>query len=420
MFPDAVTGKIDDAQVEFTLATKFPYYRKLNVQQKELFRERLQDLLSIKKFVPRQEMIMTDEVRILIAACASQLTLGLQNIRFSQFEYILVYPQEYQNPITKNYHRGETNLAGFMCLSWKDILLGISNEHDNFNLGLHEFSHALRLNSFKGGSEDPFFDGYFSKVIATGVDEYYRVKNGKPSIFRKYAGSNLHEFFPVIVEHWFENPEQFKEHHPDLYKRLCILLNQEVSENNVKLDLREQLLRENTYNLVAGNTQLVVRPTIKSNLLSMVLIGIVVFLACVALNNAGWVPFGIVLLIIAAFLVLRFLSRYNEVVFYADGFTIRKMYEKSTYSYSYNTMMAATLVEAMDDEEKVTPLGYANELAVEYLNKHKEFVRIDVSCKINLDDVSSLRQLLLRHQVNVLLNGFYTFAEKGTKPSSKN
>ena len=46
------------------------------------------------------------------------------------------------------------------------------------------------------------------------------------SYLRSYAFSNMHEFWAVSVEAFFENPEGLKENMPDLYEALSHVLNQ--------------------------------------------------------------------------------------------------------------------------------------------------------------------------------------------------
>ena len=47
------------------------------------------------------------------------------------------------------------------------------------------------------------------------------------SYLRSYAFSNLHEFWAVSVEAFFENPKGLKQNMPDLYIALCRVLNQD-------------------------------------------------------------------------------------------------------------------------------------------------------------------------------------------------
>lgn len=53
--------------------------------------------------------------------------------------------------------------------------------------------------------------------------------NEGPQFFRDYAKSNIHEFWAVCVEHFFEAPIQFKEHLPELYYAMCKVLNQDMA-----------------------------------------------------------------------------------------------------------------------------------------------------------------------------------------------
>ncbi|MFZ6013111.1 MAG: zinc-dependent peptidase [Bacteroidota bacterium] len=47
------------------------------------------------------------------------------------------------------------------------------------------------------------------------------------NFFRPYACTNVHEFFAVSVENFFERPAQFKNELPELYDILTQLLKQD-------------------------------------------------------------------------------------------------------------------------------------------------------------------------------------------------
>ena len=54
--------------------------------------------------------------------------------------------------------------------------------------------------------------------------------NKGPQFLRDYAKSNIHEFWAVCVEHFFEAPVQFKEQLPELYIAMCNVLNQDMAQ----------------------------------------------------------------------------------------------------------------------------------------------------------------------------------------------
>ncbi len=188
--------------------------------------------------------MITSDVSIQIAASAVQVTFGLETWDYSHFSQILVYPSEYKNPKTGNMHKGETNLGGFMCFSWKDFVSGNEIPDDKINLGLHEFGHALRFNGINGAATDYFFEHYFKRWLACAVKDYSKLREGQLSIFRKYGAVNINEFFSVVIETFFEKPAQFKLTFPELYTQTSILLNQTFLEDgSIKLNCREQLLQ---------------------------------------------------------------------------------------------------------------------------------------------------------------------------------
>ncbi len=143
-------------------------------------------------------------------------------------------------------HKGETNLGGFMCFSWKDFQLGNQTPDDKINLGLHEFGHALRFNGVSGDETDYFFENYFKRWLACAAREFTRMRKGYPSILRKYGSVNINEFFSVVVETFFEKPQEFKAHLPELYNHTSIILNQTfLDDGSVELKCREKLIQLN-------------------------------------------------------------------------------------------------------------------------------------------------------------------------------
>jgi hypothetical protein len=65
------------------------------------------------------------------------------------FDKIIIYPQPYFSTITQEYHK--ENLTGMKFgVFLENFQEGFSNENDNLNLGLHEFSHSLYFHGLKG------------------------------------------------------------------------------------------------------------------------------------------------------------------------------------------------------------------------------------------------------------------------------
>lgn len=242
-FTEYIQSPIAKGIIQNELEHSFIYFKNLDAHLKERFVERSSIFIEQKKFVARQHLDMTDTIRIIISACAVQVTFGLDTFTLDTFEYVVIYPDVYESPITKKMHKGETNLNGFICLSWKHVLAGLKNPSDNYNLGIHEWTHALRFNGINYDQTDYFFDGYINKWVANAMHEFSLLKKGKPSIFRRYGAANIHEFLSVCTEHFFESPDEFKLKAPDLFEQMCILFNQEPGiDKSAQIDVRNALL----------------------------------------------------------------------------------------------------------------------------------------------------------------------------------
>jgi MtfA peptidase len=207
----------------------FPYYQRLSDLNKLKFERKVANFIYSKRFIPRNVDEVTIEAKVLIAACAVQLTFGLPNIYLRHFTKILVYPNDYYSSITRRFHKGEVNpMFGIIVLSWQSFIDGYIDLTDSKNLGLHEMAHALRLENLIRNEEYRFFDEALMQRFDAIAQSVCSVpEDPGNTFFRSYACTNEHEFFSVAVENFFERPEEFKSTMPELYTILSKLLNQD-------------------------------------------------------------------------------------------------------------------------------------------------------------------------------------------------
>jgi MtfA peptidase len=116
-----------------------------------------------------------------------------------------------------------------IVISWKNFMKGFALPNDGVNLGIHEFAHALKIeNQIMHNGEHSFLDkGWWSKYVGLASSEIDKIREGKNDFFRVQASENIHEFFAVSVEAFFEKSSEFKEYHPELYESLVNLLRQD-------------------------------------------------------------------------------------------------------------------------------------------------------------------------------------------------
>ena len=141
---------------------------------------------------------------------------------------IIVYPNIYQSPFTKDYHKGEyIPKYKAVLFSWEDILKGFENSTDNINLAVHEFSHVLHMHSKSSNdiSSILFYDSFkeLSRLIHSNSDLKERLLS--LSYFRDYAYSNEYEFLAVLIENFIETPNKLKKEYPRIYKLTKQMLN---------------------------------------------------------------------------------------------------------------------------------------------------------------------------------------------------
>ncbi|MBI3517936.1 MAG: zinc-dependent peptidase [Bacteroidetes bacterium] len=310
--------------IHLFLAKNNAYYQKLNSEQKSVFVKRIDSFISSKSITGRQNFTVTPAVSVQIAAAAVQLTLGLETWDLSHFSQILVYPGEYKNPQTGKMHKGETNMGGFMCFSWKDFVSGNQTPDDKINLGLHEFGHALRFNGVRGDSTDYFFENYFKRWLACAAKEFMKMRKGLPSIFRQYGAVNINEFFSVVVETFFETPLKFKDYFPELYKHTSILLNQTfANDGSLILNCREELMKQDASEL-SSDFNGAIHYNLRYNGF-MVMSALFFIVGFFSLSGQGYkYPPPYILFVVAAVFWFYLEKKYTRITFHKTSFTVSK------------------------------------------------------------------------------------------------
>jgi Mlc titration factor MtfA (ptsG expression regulator) len=174
-------------------------------------------------------MQITDEVKVLIAASAAQLTFGLPNVYLSHFNKVLVYPNDYYSTINNSHHKGEVNpRLKLIVLSWPSFVQGYIEHDSGRNLGLHEMAHALHLENRIPNHEFGFFDPKIFKAWRDHADQAMEdIRSGRNQFLRAYASKDIYEFFAVVVEHFFEKPKELEKAMPMTYQLMVKLLNQD-------------------------------------------------------------------------------------------------------------------------------------------------------------------------------------------------
>jgi MtfA peptidase len=218
------------------LRERVPYFRLLPADLQLQLKKHVQVFIAEKSFVGCDGLIITDEMRVTIAAQACLLILNRRGDYYPALHQILVYPgpfvvdreQTDRIGLVRSHTRvlsGESWAHGQVILSWPDVLEGAAVVDDGSNVVIHEFAHQLdQEKGFANGA--PFLgrrEAYrrWSGVLGREFAALHeRLKNQQASLFSPYAATDPAEFFAVISEVFFEQPRQMAAEYPDLYNEL--------------------------------------------------------------------------------------------------------------------------------------------------------------------------------------------------------
>lgn len=300
----------------------FSYFNTLDETWKKKFVQRCLHFIDAKLIYGADNFVPDNKVKCIIAASAVQLTLGLDEWMLGHFDTIIVHPEEFHYKPTGQLSKGQTNIGGYIHLSWKSFINGYLVPDDNINLGLHEFTHALRFNPINGSDQDYFIEHYFNRWLAAANEAYADLRSERKTIFRKYGGTNLNEFMSVCIEHFFESPEEIKQAYPFLYYSTAILLNQLQENGKTLLNVRRHLFEtKNNLTRPLKLKQYKTKITRTSSFIVMWVTAIPLILTAIYTGMS----FGTVFLaVICLLFYLRYDFNFISVDFHGNALTIQK------------------------------------------------------------------------------------------------
>jgi Mlc titration factor MtfA (ptsG expression regulator) len=346
-------------QLEKYFKNKLRYYDKLPDKLKYKFLFRVLKFIKYKTFIGRDGVIVTDEMKALIAGAAVQLTFGLEYFVLRHFSKIIIYPGPYYSTITGKKHKGETHPRGIIVISWSDFLKGYEIPDDKLNLGLHEMAHALELEKRIRPESDNYFSNYFEKWKKITEDDFKSISEDRNSFLRSYAGTNRQEFFAVCVEYFFEAPEEFNNKLPEVFNHLCILLNQ----NPLSADMQVSGYRHITHvsNITETDDDVPLFSTkISYSRLLLTSMTFIIILIIFILNET---PFNIYhLLFISGIITVYFIQYFinsKKIELHEKYISVKSFFGKVTALYSYDEIVSVSF-DTLETRDSIEILSLRN------------------------------------------------------------
>jgi len=217
---------------------RMPYFKKMPTHLQLQLKQHILVFLAEKRFIGLNGIVISDEIRVTIAAQACLLLLNRKTDYYPKLKSILVYPRAFtkqqQSSHIDGVHytqhlamSGESWATGKIVLSWQDTIEGAQNTEDGRNVVIHEFAHQLdQEDGYANGApilgKDQSYDTWASIFAAQFEKLQYQANTGEHSIFDYYGATNPAEFFAVASEVFFEKSQQFAQQHPKLYEQLSM------------------------------------------------------------------------------------------------------------------------------------------------------------------------------------------------------
>ena len=239
---------LPDALWDDTLAT-LPFIDALAADEKARLRELCEAFLAEKEFTSAGGLELTDAMCVSIAAqgCLPILELGLDWYR--DWVGIIVYADEFIIPrsvedefgVVHEYDdvaSGEAWAGGPLLVSWHDAQMA----GDGYNVVIHEFAHKLDMKSGDADGVPPLpagvtrqaweaalvaaYDDFCARVDAAeergeasgeAFGETFYAETGLDA----YGAQSPGEFFAVMSETFFEDPQVLRAAYPAFYALMC-------------------------------------------------------------------------------------------------------------------------------------------------------------------------------------------------------
>lgn len=203
------------------------FYRQLDEAGKEEFEKRVDHFLSAVK-ITGINAEAEDLDRILIAAGAIIPVYNIHDWQYINLHEVLLYPGAFNAEFDQD--GDDRNIAGMvgtgalqyaMVLTKWQLRQGFINNNDARNTAIHEFVHLVdKMDGTMDGVPEIILERKYSNHWRNMMEATIAQMKTYGSDIDLYGATNTAEFFAVISEYFFEQPDQLQFNHPDLFEML--------------------------------------------------------------------------------------------------------------------------------------------------------------------------------------------------------
>src|SRR6187549_4057578 len=203
------------------------FYRQLDVKRKEMFDKRVDQFLSAVK-ITGVNAVVEDIDRLLIAAGAIIPVYSITDWQYINLHEVLVYPGSFNMDFDQE--GSDRNIAGMigtgalqhvMIITKWQLRQGFINNNDARNTAIHEFAHLIdKMDGTMDGVPEIILERKYTAKWKSMMDATIWQMKNQGSDIDMYGATNHAEFFAVVSEYFFEQPDLFRSNHPGLHEML--------------------------------------------------------------------------------------------------------------------------------------------------------------------------------------------------------
>ena len=220
------------------VVSQVPVLQTLKRREQHRLRKLSSLFLHDKTFHGGAGLEIDDFMRASIAAQACLLVLNLDLRLYNDWSEIIVYPDAFIAPQTETdaagvVHESKQTLGGQawhqgpVVLAWSDIQQDMQDEstHKGSNVVLHEFAHKLDFLNGAANGMPPLHQEmkraqWTHEFSAAYDDLIQRIHQRKRLVMNPYAATDPAEFFAVMTEVYFEDPQRLQQRFTGVYQKM--------------------------------------------------------------------------------------------------------------------------------------------------------------------------------------------------------
>jgi len=220
----------------------WPVYQRYSSEQQQRIQQLALRLLLRKHLVAVKGAALDDRLRLRIAGMAVVPVLELGLDWYNRWQTLILYdgPFVAEHSWQDEYgivhqeiseRSGEAWERGPVVLSLEDV--SKSGGGHGYNVVIHELAHTLDMRDASANGAPPLHEGmdaaaWQRDMQAAWDDLARRAEQGKPLPVDDYALEDPAEFFAVLSETFFEQPEKLRAAWPEVYQHLVQFYRQDL------------------------------------------------------------------------------------------------------------------------------------------------------------------------------------------------